>query len=327
MKVLVTGANGLLGSNLVRELMDNQFEVKGMVRKNSKLLSLKGVNPEIFKGSLLHTKDLQQALKNCNIVIHTAANTSQLTLNYEHYKAINVDATHLLLQESLKAGVEKFIFVSSANAFGFGTKENPGNETTPINQMQLQSGYMRSKYEAQKLVLNFHRKHKFPAIVVNPTFMLGKYDSKPSSGQILLMAHGKKIMSIPTGGKNFIHVEDVADGIIQAIEKGKNGASYLLANENLSYREFYSLMQKTCGSPNQLLQIPKPVLAMIGHAGTLYEKIIKSPSKLNHINAQLLCNNNYYSSAKAVKELQLRQTPIEKAIKDALEWFKENGYL
>ncbi|MFT6369840.1 MAG: dihydroflavonol-4-reductase [Maribacter sp.] len=327
MKVLITGANGLLGSNLTRKLLQKGFEVKAMVRESSNLLSLKNSGAELFKGNLDNLSHLRKALSGCQAVVHTAANTSQWPTNQDYYKKINVEFTRLLLEESLASGVERFVFVSSANAFGPGTIENPGNELSPFTQLQSQSGYMWSKHEAQELVLDFAKKHQFHAVVVNPTFMLGKYDAKPSSGQILFMAYGKSRMLCPPSGKNFVHVEDVATGIISAIERGKTGNCYLLANENLSYRDFFIRMKFVCGYPKKLIHVPKPVLAMTGQMGSLYEKVTGKPSKLNHINGQLLLTDNYYSPTKAIRELQLPQTPIEQAIEDALGWFTEFGYL
>jgi dihydroflavonol-4-reductase len=291
------------------------------------LLSLKGADPEIFKGNFTIQSDLNKAFSGCSAVVHAAANTSQWAASYEEYKSINIDGTQILLEESKKAGIERFIYVGSANAFGPGTKLKPGDETSSFTLHQEKSGYMISKHEAQEHVLNFHHRHNFPAVIVNPTFMLGKFDSKPSSGQMLLMGYGKKIMFYPVGGKNFVHVEDVASGIINAIERGKNGECYLLANENLSYDEFFSRMKKVTGYPKRKIQLPGTMLSIAGEISTYYEMITKRPAKLNRINARLLSTENYYSPAKAIDELQLLQTPIDIAIKDALEWFDENGYL
>ena len=326
MKVLVTGANGLLGSNLVRKLAQKNYTPKAMVRKTSNLHSIQDIGVEIVKGDLLGSNAIRKALNNCNVVIHAAANTSQWPNNFDNYKEANIDATQLLLEESLMAGVEKFIFVSSANTFAPGTKASPGDENSPFTKVQAQSGYMLSKYKAQKLVLNFAKEHQFPAVVVNPTFMLGKYDAKPSSGQLILMAQ-KRWMPCPEGGKNFVHVEDVASGIVNAIGKGKDGSCYLLANENLSYFEFFSKMKTICGFPHHQVKIPKVFFYSAGLVGRILEKIFHTPVKLNTVNAKLLVAENYYSGKKAIRNLQLPQTPIEKAIEDTLEWFWENGYL
>ncbi|MGD9928716.1 MAG: NAD-dependent epimerase/dehydratase family protein [Mangrovibacterium sp.] len=327
MKALITGANGLLGSNLARQLLKANYEVRAMVRESSNLLSLRGSDVEWFRGNVLDARDLKKALTGCQVVVHAAANTAQWPSDYSFYQPINVDGTRLLLDESRKAGIERFIYVGSANAFGPGSKEKPGTEESPFTNIQRQSGYMRSKYEAQQLVLEFHQRHGFPTLVVNPAFMLGKYDAKPSSGQLLLMAHKKQLMFYPTGGKNFVHVEDVACGIIRAIENGTPGECYLLAGQNLSYREFFMKMQHVCGYPKQLIHLPKPIILAAGWAGTFYERLTGKPARLNRTNARLLMAENYYSPEKAIHELQLPQTPVEQAITDALEWFGEMGKL
>lgn len=326
MKVLVTGANGLLASNLVRELIIEGHEVRGMVRSNSNLLSLKKTDIELFTGEITNPSDLRKAFAGCEAVVHAAANTAQWPTNYEAYTSANVDATRLILNEAIRRSVEKFVFVSSANAFDPGTKETPGTETSPFTK-EGKSGYMFSKYVAQRMVLNEFKRSGFPALVVNPTFMIGRYDVKPSSGQLILMAHRKAIMGYPPGGKNFVHVEDVAKGIANSLVKGKAGECYLLANENLSYFEFFQKLRLVCGYPRTLVKIPPALLYAIGTACSLYEQISRKPAKLNKTNAGLLCLDNYYTAQKAVTELNMPQTPVTQAIEDAMEWFRQYGYL
>ena len=326
MKVLVTGANGLLASNLVRELLYSGYEVRGMVRENSNLLALKHVDVELLKGEITNTADIRKAFAGCEAVVHAAANTSQWPTHYEAYKKTNVDATRLILDEAVRRNVERFIFVSSANAFNPGSKEAPGTEDSSFS-LKGKSGYMMSKYVAQNLVLDEFRRSGLPVVVVNPTFMLGKYDAKPSSGQILMMARHKSLMVYPPGGKNFVHVADVAHGIVNAISMGKTGESYLLASENLTYREFFEKLRLVHGRPQNLVRLPRQAIQFTGILGSFYEQMFSKPAKLNVVNARLLCTDNYYSPAKAVRELQMPQTPVSQAIEDALEWFEQYGYL
>lgn len=326
MKVLVTGANGLLGSNLIREMLHSGYEVRGMVRENCNLLALKHVDVELIKGKITNPADIRKAVAGCDVVVHAAANTSQWPTHYDAYKKTNVDATRLILDEAVRRNVERFIFVSSANAFDPGTKGIPGTENSPFNSHK-KSGYMLSKYTAQNMVLEEFQRSGLQAVVVNPTFMLGKYDSKPSSGQIILMACKKSLMAYPPGGKNFVHVADVARGITNAISIGKPGECYLLANENLTYREFFEKLKLVYGNSQILARIPRPAIHLIGRMGSLYENLSGRPAKLNSLNAHLLCTDNYYSSEKAVRELNMPQTPITQAIKDALEWFEQYVYL
>ena len=138
--------------------------------------------------------------------------------------------------------------------------------------------------------------------------------------------HNRKIVPVPPGGKNFVHVADVANGICNAIDRGKSGTCYLMANENLSYSEFYSKLEKAYGRSFYQLKLAPRFLNVLGTIGTL---AVKSGfrSDLNLINAKILCVGNYYSSARAVSELGLPQTPVDKAIADALEWFAQAGYI
>ncbi len=210
MKDLVTGANGLLGANIVRELVDRGYDVRILARETSDLSGLKDVKVERVNGDILDPDSIDQAVKGCDYVIHSAANTSQWPTDYIHYEPVNVTGTKYVIDAVKKHLVKRFVFVSSANAFGNGTKERPGTELNEFSGFDIGSGYMISKFVAQQAVLAEVERSNLPAIVVNPTFMIGPYDSKPSSGQIIVMGMGKKIQVSPPGGKNFIHVSDAA---------------------------------------------------------------------------------------------------------------------
>lgn len=327
MKVLITGANSLLGSNLVRVLDEAGMEVRGMVRPSSNLLSLKGARFESFSGEVTRAADLAAAVRGCQVVVHVAANTNFWPSGLEHYLPINVEATRHAMEASKKEGVQKFIYVSSSNAFGYGSKEHPADETSPYNLDSIGSGYMTSKYMAQQLVLEEVKQHGFPAVVVNPTFMLGAHDAKPSSGTSLLLAARNRIMPVPPGGKSFVHVRDVAVGILQAILKGRMGECYILSNQNLTFHEFYVKVKELTGKPSTMIFPPPWFFYVVGSAGSIAEKISKKEVRMNKSNTGMLCLGMYYSSSKAVRELGMPQTPVEHAIADAWQWFKENKYL
>lgn len=326
MKALVTGANGFLASNVVRELNRRGFPVRAMVRSTADLHALSGAEYELFYGQITSVADAMEAMKSCDIVIHAAADTSQHYLNVEPYMQVNVKGTLNMLEASCRNQVKKFIFVSTANAFGYGTKSDPGNENMPAKYPFTSSGYALSKTMAQELVIEYAKIGKLDTVVVNPTFIIGPYDARPSSGRIITMMHNKKIVPVPPGGKNFVHVADVAEGICNAIDRGRSGSCYLLANENLTYGEFYAKLAKATGRSVYQLKLRPQLLHAMGTIGSL---AVKSGfrSNLNLVNARILCIGNYYSSAKAVVELGLPQTPVDKAITDAMEWFIRSGYI
>lgn len=325
MKVLVTGATGLLGANVVETLLARGKEVRVLVRASADLRALKGLDPEVFRGDILDKESLSVAMKGCDSVVHAAANTSQWPTGFEFYEPVNVTGTRNVMEVCRERGISRIVYVSSANAFGHGSKENPGTELSEFRGFHFGSGYMISKFLAQKIVLEEVGKRGAPAIIVNPAFMIGARDARPSSGRIILMGYGRKTRLFPDGGKNFIHVADAAAGVCNALERGRVGECYLLANENLTFREFYDKLDRVDTQKPVRIKVPVPVLRGAGWAGTVFETITGKPAPLNNVNAKLLTVGNYYSGEKAVTELGLPRTPIEKAISDALAWFRDQG--
>jgi dihydroflavonol-4-reductase len=323
MKVFVTGANGLLGSNVVRELIKKGHEVRIFIRPDANTLGLKGVDCEIIHGDLLDEQSVIQATAGCDAIIHAAANTSQWPTSFRFYEAVNVQGTRFILNASRQNSIRKLIHVSTANTFGYGTKSKPGTELTEYAFLHLKSGYITSKYQAQRLALDEYKNHGIPVVVVNPAFMIGPYDAKPGSGKIIRMGLNKKVQVFPAGGKNFIHVRDAAVAVCNALTLGLEGECYLLANENLTYREFFSRLNGITNQHPLMVQLPEVSIRSAGLIGSMIEKITGKPLSLNDVNSQLVVIGNYYSGRKAVDELKMPQTPIENAIREAIEWWDE----
>ncbi|WP_343702346.1 NAD-dependent epimerase/dehydratase family protein [Chitinophaga sp.] len=326
-KVLVTGANGFLGANLTRELYRMGYEVKAMVRPSADLKSIADIPCEIFFGRIDNVEDVLQAMEGCNIVIHTACITEQWAISFEEYERVNFTGTQYVVEACLRRQVDKLVYVSTANTIGPGSREKPGNELNGFTLFNANSGYINSKYLAQQYVLEQVERRGLNAVVVNPTFMIGPNDSKPSSGKLLLYGLHKKVLFYPPGGKNFVHIHDVCKGILNAIQLGKAGECYLLAGANLSYREFFNLLYARTRKPALMIRIPPLLLKLGGIIGTLAGKITGTTQKLNYSAAFLLCLQNYYTGQKSERELQLQYAPIDAAIAEALNWFEENAYI
>ncbi len=320
-KVLVTGANGFLAGNIIMELLSRGLFVRGMLRSSASM-KIKHANLELFHGNITEKKDVFNAVEGCKIVIHSAAVTDQSLRDYFFYKEVNSGGTENIIEAGIGHNIKKLIYVSTANAFAFGSKEEAGTEGDSICPPFIRSGYARSKNEAQNKVLERFRGPGRQTVVVNPTFMIGPDDNKISSNRIILRALNKRILFIPPGGKNFIHVKDVAKGICNAIELGENGECYILANENLSYREFHEKMGEVTNHKPFLITIPGPLLLLTGLAGSVI-RFAGINTSLSLTNMRILSIGNYYSAKKAVKYLNLPQTPVKKAIEDTISWFKK----
>lgn len=326
-KVLVTGANGLLGSNVVTQLLKAGYKVKAIVRKGSNLAALKGIPCEIVEGELTTFTDVEKAVTGCNYVVHSAANTEQKSNNSDAFKRINVDVTAILIKLSKLYKIKRFIFVSTANCFTNGTLQNPGDESKGFMPWLKKSGYAYSKYLAQQMVLNEAKENNFPAIVVAPTFIFGPRDAKISSGKLLMHGLNKRLVFYPPGGKSIVDAEFAAEAIANALEKGKIGETYLLSGENVTYNQLFKKISKHSNKKALLIQIPQWFLVVLANIFCFIENVFCIPLSLNKTNQRLLCLDNYFSNKKAVGHLGLKQTNSDDAIDKAIHWFKKNGYL
>ncbi len=319
-KVLLSGANGFLAGNILGELLKRGYHVRGMIRKTAHIIT-RHRNLEIFYGNITDEADVIEAARGCEIIIHSAALTNQSVSDKNIYESINVGGTGNIIKAATLHRTPKIIYVSTANVFGHGSKSAPGHEGLPMSDPFSRSGYAKSKSKAQTMILEAFKKTNTMVKVVNPTFMIGPNDQKISSNRIILRALGKKFVLIPPGGKNFIHVGDVANATCNAIDGGKTGECYILAHENLTYREFYLKMSRVTGKRLFLITIPGPFLLLAGLVGD-FLRLAGVNTSVTFINMKIICLCNYYTSRKAIKEIHLRQTPVEKGIADAISWFR-----
>jgi dihydroflavonol-4-reductase len=324
MKILVTGANGLLGAHVVRELLNKKFLVRVLVRPESNLRALEGLKIEVFKGQVTQKEDVKKAVEGCSYVIHAAARAAHKPTSLEAFSNINIDSARHVAEACKIEGVKRLVFISTANCFGNGSKLNPGTEKHPFLPWMKYSGYAYSKFLAQQLILEESRAGLIDAVVVNPTFIIGANDVKPGSSKIFSFILKKRIAFFPTGGKNFVDAGAVATGVVNAMEKGKNGECYLLAGENLSYRDFFRLTANIAGQRSFLIPVPCFFLKLLGYAGNFSEKVLKKPVQLTRVNARMLCMENYYTAKKAEYELNFPFVPVETAIRKTLQWFRNN---
>ncbi|MBU0765212.1 MAG: NAD-dependent epimerase/dehydratase family protein [Bacteroidetes bacterium] len=326
MKVLVTGADGFLGSNVVRLLLKENYKVNAFVQKGRDLSTLNGLDIAIFRGDLLDKKNIDRAIDGCDYLIHTAASTQLWPARSNTVRMVNINGTKNIMTAAVKARVGKIIYVGTANSFGSGTKADPADESYPRNSSKYKLDYMDSKYMAQLYILNEIKENNLPAVIVNPTMMIGSYDSASGFCAMIMAVLYKKSPGYSVGGRNYIYVKDVANGIVNALEKGKIGECYILGNQNLSYRQVFSEIASVTGVEPPKIKIPKGVVKTFGLFSSVKSAINNKPPVVSLPMARLACDDNYYSADKAVRELGLPQTPIRYAIKEAYQWLKDNNY-
>lgn len=326
-KVIVTGADGLLGSNLVRALLDDGYEVSVFLMEGTTAQTLEGLPIKKYYGNILDIKSLNSAFSGKDVVIHAAASTLVYPAKLDIINQVNIDGTKNVIDAVIKNQVKRLIHVGTANSFGRGSETNPGNEHSPYTAGKYGLDYMDSKRKAQELVLNAVKDAELPALIVNPTFMIGPYDSKPSSGAMILALYNKQVPVVTSGAKNYIAVKDAAVAIVNAIELGEIGECYILGNHNYSYKEAFELIGKEIGvkAPNK--KLPNSMVCLYGRMNSLFAKLLKYQPKVTKELALISCEEHCYSGDKARKELKMPVTPLEVAVKESFQWFMTNGYL
>lgn len=327
MKILVTGADGLLGSNLVRELLGRGHSVRAFVQPGRQQKTLEGLSLEKFSGNLLNRDEVEKAAEGCNAIIHCAASTSVWPTRSEIINTVNIEGTRNIIEAVKKNKLERLVYIGTANSFGFGTKSIPGVEGNPYKSATYGLDYMDSKYKAQQLILKEVKENNLPAVIVNPTFMFGPYDSNPSSGAMIVALYKGKVPGFTSGGRNYVCAKDAAVAIANALTKGRVGECYILGNQNLSYKEAFGKIASTIGVKAPSLPIPSVFAKLYGRVGSLIGTLSGKAPAISYPLSRIACDEHYYSPAKAVKELELPQTPVEVGIKECFEWLKENGYL
>ena len=248
MTVLLLGGNGLLGHNVLKLLLEQGYAVHALVRNPNGLRTetfpLVQTLLKVVKGSLLDDDDLRKAAEGCDAIVNCAGTTDMSLLHYNDYLPVNSNLCHRLVQLMAQVGITRLVHTSTANTIGYGEPNCPATETAPMKYPFTDSYYARSKSEGEAELLQAVEAHPdWHVVVLNPGFMVGAYDTKPSSGVLLLTGYRKPLMVCPKGGKSFVHVADAATAVVHAIERGESGKRYLLTGENLTLRQFYQYFQ------------------------------------------------------------------------------------
>jgi dihydroflavonol-4-reductase len=323
MRVLVTGATGFLGNNLCRILIGQGHQAIAAVRPTSNRDALNGFDVEVVSVNFNEPASIASALENVDAVVHAAALIHVGWTKLEESREANVGNTIRMARACRRKGI-RMVFVSSVDALGQGTESSPTNENQ-LDPPKPACSYVVSKREAETAFL-LEVAAGLDGVIVNPSFMVGPYDWKPSSGEMMLMVYRTFLFYVPGGGCSVADVRDVAAGIVSAIENGVAGQRYILGGENITYFELWTRMAKVigCGGPKRKL---RNVLAnSIGWVCDQYGNLVGKELVVNSATMTMGQNFNWNSSEKAQRELGYQIGSVDDALADAWDWFVANGY-
>jgi dihydroflavonol-4-reductase len=324
MTTLVTGATGLVGNNVVRALLAQGRAVRVLTRANSDPRPLAGLDVEIVHGDVRDAVAVEKSVQGVNEVVHSAAYVHIGWQGTETARSINVEGTRNMSQAALRAGA-KMVHVSSVDALGLASGKRLANEETPVNGGVL-SPYVVTKRAAEAVVLE-QVERGLPATIVNPGFMIGPYDWKPSSGRMLLQVAKGWGLFAPLGANSYCDVRDVTAGILAALDRGLPGRKYILAGEVLTYFQAWRTIAKVTGATPPLVPIGPLARKVAGLAGDAWRGLTGREPDVNSATTAISAQWRGFSSARAEAELSYRSRPIEESVADAWTWFRANGYV
>jgi dihydroflavonol-4-reductase len=328
MTTLVTGASGFVGSAVARTLAARGHALRLLVRPSSDRRNLAGLEAEVVTGDLTDPGSLARAVAGCQYVFHVAADYRIWVPDPEAMLRANVDGALAMVRAAAQAGAERIIHCSSVAALGQIGDGTLADEKTPTNEADFVGIYKRSKFLAERAVLDLAQRESLPVIVVNPAAPVGPRDIKPTpTGKMILDAAAGRMPAYIDTGLNVVHVDDVAEGHVLAMEKGRVGERYVLGGENMLLKDILKVVADVAHRRPPLIRLPE---AVVWPAALVMEKLadvtgIAPIMTRDHL--KMARKKMFYSSAKAAEELGYRPRPVRVAVEDAVAWFKLNGML
>lgn len=324
-KICVTGANGFLGSWLVRHLVQRGHELRVIARPTSDLSELEGSKYELVHGDILDPESLRRAFLDQDSVFHLAGLVAYKAKDREKMEAVNVGGTENVLAACEARKIRRLLHTSSVVAVGAGfSPDEILNENSAYNVGHLNLGYFETKRKAELKVLEWVKAGRGDAVIVNPATVYGPGDAKKGSRKVQLkVAHGT-LPFYPGGGVNIVGVDACVEGMIAAWEKGRTGERYILAGENLLIRDVFKIIAECAGVPAPKYRLPTGLLRALGGVGDLLSDWgLSTPVSSETVWTSTLYH--WFDSSKAQRELGFSPGSAKAAIETSVKWIKENG--
>ena len=322
MKVLVTGGTGFVGANVVRHLLARGEDVRCLVRGGKPSLCLDGLPVERASGD-----DVDRLVDGVDRIFHVAGVYDPGPGGEDAMKRVHVDLTASLLRAAERHGVRRVVVCSSSITVGWGSLDSPGDEDTPLDpDVYGRSGPLRTYHDTKRESEQMARDAAVDAVIVNPDYVVGAWDVKPTSGTMIVQMKKRWLPVWPRGGKCFVDADDVAAAHLLAMERGVPGRRYLLGNHNRSYREFMALIAGIVGRRPPVAPLPRTLTGAIARPVSWLGT--RAPARIAGLERVLsaMQQPRYRSGRRAVEELGMPVTPLDDSIRKAYAWFAEYGY-
>ena len=324
--ILITGASGFVGSAIANTFRQNGYRVRTLVRSSSPRINI-DPSDEVFVGDILDRASVAAALKGARYLVHAAADYRLWAPYPDDIMRTNVEGTRILMEEALRAGLDRIVYTSSVATFDL-RAGGLADETRPMPANDAIGVYKRSKIVAENLVAEMVMNERLPAVIVNPSTPIGARDVRPTpTGRILIEAASGRMPAFVETGLNFVHVDDVAAGHLAALKRGKIGERYILGGENVTLRQVLSDIATIVGRRTPLVRLPRAAVYPVAFGAELLARLTGREPFATVDGLRMSRYTMHFSDTKARRELGYTSRPYCDGLLEAIEWFAQAGYM
>lgn len=323
-RILLTGATGFIGSHVVETAVRRGYDVVALVRDPN---AYRGPHHSVaaVAGDVRDAESVRLAVSGCDAVIHVAALYTFDPTQARAMHEVNVGGTENVLRAGIAAGVERIVYTGTVGGTAF-SKDRLAAEKDIAGRESMSGPYKRSKFDAECVVQGMAAEGA-PIVTVCPTAPIGPGDVKPTpTGKIVLDFMRRRMPAYVDTGLNFVHVRDVAEGHLLALEQGEPGARYLLGNTegNLTLPQAFAILSELTGLPAPRVRLPHTAVLAAAWASEAAGRLLRRPPALAVEAARMASTRMWVDPSWSVSELGMPQTPVRKAFEDAVEWFAQH---
>ena len=320
MKVFVTGATGFIGGRVARDLRARGDEVVCLVRSPEKAQDLAELGCVLFEGDLGDDVAMRSGMAECDALIHGAAvyevgiPKSQHTAMYE----ANVLGTEQVLRSAQEEKMPRIVYISTVGAFG-NTHGKVVDETYKHTGGEYTSYYEETKVQAHQIAQRLIDEEGLPCVIVQPGGVYGPGDHSALGTQMDQFLAGRMPMiAFPDLGLNMVYVDDVADGVLLALDKGQIGESYVLGGQITTMREMIETLAKVSDRKAPKRAMPTPLLKVLTPVGPVVGKLMGQPPNLSELIRSADGVTFWAKHDKAMSQLGYSPRGLEQGLRDTL---------
>lgn len=323
---LVTGASGFVGAAIANAARGAGYRVRVLVRPSSPRTNIEPAD-EVVIGDMCDAASLAPALRGARYLAHAAADYRLWSPDPDDIIRTNVVGTRTIMEEALRAGVERIVYTSSVATLAL-RDDTSADEAHPLPESEAIGAYKKSKVRAERVVEDMVQQHRLPAVIVNPSAPIGPRDVKPTpTGRIIVECASGRMPGFVRTGLNLVHVDDVAAGHLAALRRGGIGERYILGGENVLLSDMLAAIAAIVGRRPPTLAFPIAALYPVAFAAEAWARLTGREPFATVDGLRMARHYMFFNDAKARRELGYTSRPYREGLADAIAWFRQAGYL